>query len=61
MRCFGALLTFVFITAVLILIVYVFIWSIATATGNRTAATKARRRPDRTGTPRSGSEARWRG
>lgn len=38
----GALLTFVLITAVLMLIVCAIIWAIATVNGNHAAATKAR-------------------
>jgi len=38
----GALLTFVLITAVMMLIVSAIIWAIATANGNHTAASKAR-------------------
>lgn len=38
----GALLMFVLITAVLMLIVCAVIWAIATASGNHSAATKAR-------------------
>lgn len=38
----GALLTFVLITAVLMLIVSAIIWAIATSNGNHAAATKAR-------------------
>ncbi len=38
----GALLTFVLITAVLMLIVCALIWALATANGHHAAATKAR-------------------
>ena len=38
----GALLTFVLITAVLMLIVSAIIWAIATGTGNTSVAAKAR-------------------
>jgi steroid 5-alpha reductase family enzyme len=38
----GALLTFVLITAVLMLIVCAIVWAIASANGNYQAATKAR-------------------